>query len=312
MYYAAGCSTAVSLAEARALSAALQPLSRALLLASPAPGEQLTAHACLFALLSALERGKVGAETADALMVDDAFSAAELAPLRAALRLALALAKPSGGEEVLRGACEACCFDFLRSLVRQPLRLRDLYTISCHELVSSFLDDERGRHAVQHLLQSSAATLGALLLLLSTLYTEGLEDLSSQCSALWEFIDFVTEGIACATERRRGDMSRCVRLHTHSPPAALRCSSACWSCSTRSRPPTCAPAPLVPSLALTRLAARRCVAAPALPRHQPRGRPGGRGHRGVRRALRERGDAAGLRAVAFGCCRRAPCGAHAC
>ena len=68
--------------------------------------------------------------------------------------------------------------------------------------MTTFLDDARGRHQVQFLFQSSHSSFGALLLLLSTLYREGLDDLSSTCAPLWEFMDYVTEGIQNATDKR--------------------------------------------------------------------------------------------------------------
>ena len=138
-YYAAACSSSVSLQEMRALYAALAPLARSMLQPQAPNGEQLTAHACFFALVSALERGKLSAETADALLNDDMLPAPELKPLSASLRLGLALSKETGSEEVFRIACDGNAFAFLLSLMQQQVSshaLRPLHLLTLRHLSS--------------------------------------------------------------------------------------------------------------------------------------------------------------------------------
>jgi len=53
------------------------------------------------------------------------------------------------------------------------------------------------------LFDTNQAAFGQLLLFMSVLYREGLEDLPGQCEPLWDFLDFVTEEIQKATEKRR-------------------------------------------------------------------------------------------------------------
>jgi len=59
------------------------------------------------------------------------------------------------------------------------------------------------RLQVKLLFDTNQAAFGQLLLLLASIYREGLEDLPSQCEPLWDFVDFVTEEIQKASERRQ-------------------------------------------------------------------------------------------------------------
>ena len=68
---------------------------------------------------------------------------------------------------------------------------------------------------------TNQAAFGQLLLLLSLLYREGMEDLPSQCAPLWDFIDFVTEEIQKSSERRRVMRER-LSIFSR-PSAALGC-----------------------------------------------------------------------------------------
>ena len=200
LYLAVQVPRATTLAEARSLLSVLSALAPSL---SASPDEQAAVHAVLFSVLTVLDRSRLSDADAAALLDDDAFRSAEPPALRATLRLALGLARASGGEELLRSACEGGALSLLLSIMQQhQLRQRDLYAVTLHTLLTSFLDDSRGRTQVKLLFDTNQPAFAQLLRLLSILYRDGLEDLPSQCAPLWEFVDFVGEEVQKATERR--------------------------------------------------------------------------------------------------------------
>ena len=118
---AMACSSAVF--TGMPLLAALAALAPSLSLGQVA---QAAAHAVLFSVLTVLDRNRLGDADAAALLEDDLFRCAEPLALRAVLRLALGLARASGGEELLdTTVAGGSCIQRLASLVqRGEARLR--------------------------------------------------------------------------------------------------------------------------------------------------------------------------------------------
>ena len=172
LYFTAVLCRSASRADALKMISVLGSLTGSL---SASQGEQLSAQAVFFATLSVLEQGKLCDEGEAVSLADNAaLLLLEPVPLRATLRLALGLASASGGEEHFKYACEAGVFPFLVSVVQNQastccpvlafvsrgltrhhtmpqLRLRDLYIVTMHSLLTAFLDDVRGRNQVQFL-----------------------------------------------------------------------------------------------------------------------------------------------------------------
>ncbi len=123
LYFATCLCRSVSRDEVRALLAALAPLAGVVASPAMAHGEQLAAHAVLFATLAALERGKVAEEDVPAILSDEFFRTPERDSMRAALRLALALTPHKGGDTLIKSACDDGVFAFLLSIVQHQALL---------------------------------------------------------------------------------------------------------------------------------------------------------------------------------------------
>ena len=161
------------------------------------------AIAVLFAVLAALDSGKIAADELEALHAGAQFLPANKHDLiTALLRLAFGLCFASSSEAALKAACDDGALQFLLTVVGSPAFAEgthdwpDAYVIPAHDLVAGFLQDTRahgGRFQVKCLRETKHAGFPQLIQLLASLYAQGSEDLPLECKPLWDFVDYAIE-----------------------------------------------------------------------------------------------------------------------
>jgi hypothetical protein len=161
------------------------------------------AVAILFAVLAALDSGKVAAAELEALQAGAQFvPSAKHDQVTALLRLAFGLCSAASSEAALKPACDDGALQYLLTVVNSPAFALgthdwpDAYVVPAHDLVAGFLQDTRahgGRFQVKCMREAKHAGFAQLIQLLASLYDQGSEDLPLECKPLWDFVDYAIE-----------------------------------------------------------------------------------------------------------------------
>jgi len=202
LFFAASLRDSVSRAELTAMLSALDAVTR---------GRNEPAVVCvdsraiaiLFAVLAALDSGKISAGDLEALQASPQFlTATRHDSISALLRLAFGLCSATTSETALKVACDDGALHFFLAVVTSPAFAEgahdwpDAYVIPAHDLVAGFLQDTRahgGRFQVKCMREAKHAGFPQLLQLLASLYQQGSEDLPQECTPLWDFVDYAIE-----------------------------------------------------------------------------------------------------------------------